>query len=43
MKKGLTIKEKCLYLIKVSKRRNGVQALVVTGLALAAMGVNYFL
>lgn len=41
MGKALTLKEKCLYLMKISKRRTGAQTLVVMGLALAVIGVNY--
>ncbi len=41
MNKALTIKEKFLYLMKISKRRTGTQALVVMAAMLAVIGVNY--
>lgn len=41
MNKTLTIKEKCLYLMKISKRRTETQALVAMAAMLAVIGVNY--
>ncbi len=38
---ALTLKEKCLYLIKISKRNTSRHALVLTGLALLALAVDY--
>lgn len=38
---ALTLKEKCLYLIKISKRNTSDQALVLMGLALSIIAVNY--
>lgn len=38
---ALTLKEKCLYLIKLSKRNTSHQALVVMGLTLLAVAVDY--
>lgn len=43
MNKGLTIKEKCLYLMKISKRGTVAQTLMVMGVMLAVIGVNYLL
>jgi len=37
----LTLKEKCLYLMKISKRNTGRQTFAVMGLAIAALAVNY--
>ncbi|MFZ5969935.1 MAG: hypothetical protein ACOYVK_22475 [Bacillota bacterium] len=38
---GLTLKEKCLYLIKISKRNTGHQALVLMGLMSAVIAADY--
>jgi len=35
------LKEKCLYLMKISKRNTGRQTFAVMGLAIAALAVNY--
>lgn len=40
---ALTLKEKCLYLIKISKRNTSDQTLVVTGLTFLVMTVGYLL
>ncbi len=40
---ALTLKEKCLYLIKISKRNTEYQTIVVTGLTLLAMAVDYLI
>lgn len=39
----LTIKEKCLYLIKTSKRNTAYQTIVLLGLALMVLTVHYLL
>lgn len=38
---ALTLKEKCLYLIKISKRNTSYQTLALTGLTLAIIAVDY--
>jgi len=38
---ALTLKEKCLYLVKTSKRNTGYQALVLMGLTLAVITADY--
>ncbi|MFZ7104938.1 MAG: hypothetical protein ACOWWO_20050 [Peptococcaceae bacterium] len=38
---ALTLKEKCLYLIKISKRNTGYQALVLMELILVIIAVDY--
>ncbi|MBB6218346.1 hypothetical protein HNQ80_004510 [Anaerosolibacter carboniphilus] len=38
---ALTLKEKCLYLIKISKRNTGYQALVLMGLTLVIIAADY--
>ena len=38
---ALTLKEKCLYLIKTSKRNTSYQALVLTGLTIVIIAVEY--
>jgi hypothetical protein len=40
---ALTLKEKCLYLIKISKRNTSRQTLVLTGAALLVLAVDYLL
>jgi hypothetical protein len=40
---ALTLKEKCLYLIKISKRNTGYQTLALMGLTLMVIAVNYLL
>lgn len=37
----LSLKEKCLYLIKISKRNTGYQTIALLGLALAILAVYY--
>ncbi len=37
----LTFKEKCLYLIKISKRNTSYQALVLMGLTLMIIAMDY--
>ncbi len=39
----LTLKEKCLYLVKVSKRNTSYQALVLLVLAISIFAANYLL
>ncbi|WP_207644291.1 hypothetical protein [Desulfolucanica intricata] len=39
--KTLTLKEKCLFLVKISKRNTGFQALGLMGLTLLIIAVNY--
>lgn len=39
----LTLKEKCLYLVKVSKRNTCYQALVLLILAISIFAANYLL
>ena len=41
--RALTLQEKCLYLIKISKRNTSHQTLVVTGLTLMVLAVDYLL
>lgn len=41
--KGLTMKEKCLYLVKITKRNTGYQALGMMGLTLTIIAVDYLL
>lgn len=38
---ALTLKEKCLYLVKISKRNTGYQTILLTVLTLVFMGVEY--
>lgn len=38
---ALTLQEKCLYLIKISKRNTSYQALVLMGLTLGIIAVEY--
>jgi hypothetical protein len=38
---ALTLKEKCLYLVKISKRNTGYQSIVLMGLALVIIAANY--
>lgn len=40
---ALTLKEKCLYLVKVSKRNTSYQALVLLVLAISMFAANYLL
>lgn len=40
---ALTLKEKCLYLVKVSKRNTSYQALVLLVLAISIFAANYLL
>lgn len=40
---ALTLQEKCLYLIKISKRNTSYQALVLMGLALMIITTDYYL
>ncbi len=40
---SLTLKEKCLYLVKVSKRNTSYQALVLLALATSIFAANYLL
>ncbi|AOT71924.1 hypothetical protein [Geosporobacter ferrireducens] len=40
---ALTLKEKCLYLIKISKRNTSHQALVLMGLTLVIIAADYYL
>ncbi|AGL01760.1 hypothetical protein [Desulfoscipio gibsoniae] len=37
----LTLKEKCLYLVKISKRNTGYQALGLMGLTLLIIATDY--
>ncbi|OPX89849.1 MAG: hypothetical protein A4E53_01364 [Pelotomaculum sp. PtaB.Bin104] len=37
----LTLKEKCLYLVKISKRNTGFQALGLMGLTLLIIAADY--
>lgn len=39
----LTLKEKCLYLVKVSKRNTGYQVLVLLVSAISIFAANYLL
>ncbi|MEG6512728.1 hypothetical protein [Desulforamulus ruminis] len=39
----LTLKEKCLYLVKISKRNTGYQALGLMGLTLLIIATDYLL
>ncbi len=41
--KGLTLKEKCLYFVKISKRNTGYQTLGLMGLTLTVIAVDYIL
>lgn len=41
--KALKFKEKCLYLMKISKRNTGSQALILMGLTLFVIGFNYLI
>ncbi|HWQ78220.1 MAG TPA: hypothetical protein VN381_05355 [Anaerovoracaceae bacterium] len=38
---ALTLKEKCLYLIKISKRNTSRHTFMLTGLALLFLAVDY--
>ena len=38
---ALTLKEKCLYLVKTSKRNTGYQTLALMGLTLVIVAVDY--
>jgi hypothetical protein len=38
---ALSLKEKCLYLMKISKRNTAYQTLVLTGLSLSVIAVDY--
>ncbi|KAB3535250.1 hypothetical protein F8154_07355 [Alkaliphilus pronyensis] len=39
--KGLTLKEKCLYFVKVTKRSTGYQALGIMGLTIITIALDY--
>ncbi|MEL7565155.1 MAG: hypothetical protein AAGU27_09755 [Dehalobacterium sp.] len=38
---ALTLKEKCLYLVKISKRKTSYQTLALMGLTLLVIAVDY--
>ncbi|MBR0600576.1 hypothetical protein [Sinanaerobacter chloroacetimidivorans] len=40
---ALTLKEKCLYLVKISKRNTSHQMLVVAGLTVLALAADYLM
>lgn len=40
---ALTLKEKCQYLIKISKRNTGYQTLVLLGLTLSVIALDYLI
>jgi len=40
---ALTLKEKCLYLVKISKRNTGYQTLGLMGLTLVIIAANFLL
>lgn len=41
MNRNLTLKEKCLYLMKISKRHTSRQTLVLMGLTLMVIAMKY--